>query len=60
MFTNNKEEKAFGEKELKGETAEQQQRLQAQFQGEQEGLQPKGSDHVVPPSARYENSTPSA
>jgi hypothetical protein len=59
LFTGNKEEKAFGEQEIKGETTQQQQQNQVPQVG-QEGLQPVGSDHVVPASAKFENSTPSA
>jgi hypothetical protein len=55
MLTGNKEEKVFGEKETKGDLPQQQGQV-----GQPQGAQPVGSDHVVPASARYENSTPSA
>jgi len=55
MVTGNKEEKALGEKEIEGELPQQQGQV-----GQPQGTQPVGSDHVVPASARHENSTPSA
>jgi hypothetical protein len=61
MFTGNKEEKEFGDQKIKGETPEQRQEYTEEAQAKAaEQLQPRGSDHVVPESARHENSTPSA
>jgi hypothetical protein len=61
LFTGNKEEKEFGEQKIKGETMEQREEYTEEAQAKaREELQPVGSDHVVPASARHENSTPSA